>query len=296
MLMLFGQSKAGTWDFNPEYDGTEALQYKFQYQEDVEGKGYTMVQEKINTNNLSISKYMHGSGSSDYSNILMSEQKSTHGSNEYYVMNREGIWEKRYEYANSEINSSSQRNMAQSEETFAYSNGWYAAHPLKFDSLLMERTVGKSYQESVMMHHQIQYAQGYEGDLAVELNCTGPTNITKGKGLAMMKIDDHVVQGMVHIGQLVSSGSRLIQTGYNSTKSRDLKNPIINVDANYIGTFYIKKDMTVEIEKPKPEEYEGWLPCCFGGFSDMDKADLKPIHEDAVFDCTCTEADVSKAA
>jgi hypothetical protein len=120
----------------------------------------------------------------------------------------------------------------------------------------MERTVGKSYQESVMMHHQIQYAQGYEGDLAVELNCTGPTNITKGKGLAMMKIDDHVVQGMVHIGQLVSSGSRLIQTGYNSTKSRDLKNPIINVDANYIGTFYIKKDMTVEIEKPKPEEYE----------------------------------------
>lgn len=297
MLILCSPSWAGINDYNPAFEGTrEVFKYTYENEDDVEGEGYMMVRENVNTNNLSLLEYMHASGAIDYEDLLSSRQKTTHTSDSYYIMGKDGSYVKNSKGANSEITYTVHKDLVQSPYAIAFGTGWYTARPVIYDSLLKEKTVAKSYQESAMMHHQLEYARGYEGSVDVNLNCTGPTADAEGTGLIKMKIDDYVSQGMVHIGQLVSDPSRNYKSGYNSSIVHSWKNPIINEDANYIGTFYIKKDMEVKIKKPKPTEYEDWLPCCFGGISDMDEADRKAISEESLFDCSCAETTISKPA
>jgi len=307
LLLSAGLSWAGSNDYNPEYEGSrEAFKYTYEYQDDVEGDGYMMVRSNVNTNNLSLLEYMHGSGTIDYADLLSSKQKTTHTSDNYYTITKYGTFEKRSKGANSEITYTIQKDMVQSPQVFAFGTGWYAARPIVYDSLLKEKTVAKSYQEAIMMHHQLEYARGYKGDISVNLNCTGSTAEARGKGSVSMKVEDFVTQGTVHIGQLLTdtmksatptkskskSGSTVWKTA-DGMKRQAWKRPIIEVDADYVGNFHIMKNMKIEVEKSKPMEYSDWLPCCFGGYFDMDDVDRKPIAEDGIFDCSCRNQSIS---
>jgi len=81
LLIFMGSSWAGTWDFNPNQ---EAVKYKSDVTDDVTGTGYIMEYKKVNTNNLSMLEYSHGSGNMDFADILYSEQKTTHASSYLY--------------------------------------------------------------------------------------------------------------------------------------------------------------------------------------------------------------------
>jgi len=50
---------AGLYDLNP---GMEAVKYKHEMTDDVAGQGYVMEYKRVNTNNLSLFEYSHGSG------------------------------------------------------------------------------------------------------------------------------------------------------------------------------------------------------------------------------------------
>ncbi|OPY52304.1 MAG: hypothetical protein A4E48_01185 [Methanosaeta sp. PtaU1.Bin060] len=283
-------SWAGTYDYNPVYgDVINISKCTFEYEDNVAGEGYMMVRKMVNTNNLSLMQFMHGSGTQDYADMLSSRQKTTHPSDDYYYINEGEESENQWKGANSEIDYAIQNRLVQAPYAFAAGTKWFAVHPVTYDSLLKEKTVAKSYQEAAMMQHQLDYARGYEGDLAVNMNCTAPTDEAKGMGLISMSIDSYVMSGMVHIGELVSDASKHYQGGYNNTKVHALKGPIIRVDENYVGNFHIKKEMEVKTEKPISEEYDDWLTCCFGGFSDMNDADRKFIKDESIFDCTCKE-------
>jgi hypothetical protein len=158
---------------------------------------------------------------------------------------------------------------------------------------LKEKTVAKSYQEAIMMHHQLEYAHAYKGDVAVNLNCTGPTYEAKGKGSASMKIEDFVTQGTVHIGQLLTDTKKATTKNKGGMKFQAWKKPIIEVDADYVGNFHIMKSMKIEVEKSKSYDEEDWLPCCFGGYFDMHEVDRKAIGEEGIFDCTCRNTSIS---
>lgn len=59
--------------------GREAIKYKHEMTDDVTGQGFAVEYKSINTNNLSLLEYYHGSGSVDMADILNSEQKTTSG-------------------------------------------------------------------------------------------------------------------------------------------------------------------------------------------------------------------------
>jgi hypothetical protein len=286
MLILTGLSLADTYDFNPVYEGRTAVKYTYVYDDDVEGDGYMMVRADVNTNNLSLLEYMHGSGSIDYAHVLESKQKTAHKDSSYYTITEDGGFLKKYKYADSEINFTIQKDLVQSPHIFAFGTGWYAARPITYDSLLKEKTVAKSYQEGVMLHHQLEYARGYVGDIAVDLNCTGPSYKVKGKGLASMKIEDYVTQGTVHVGMLFTDTLK----GSNNFKTQNWRAPIIDIDTDYVGDFHIQKNLKIEIEKSWGKDYSDWLPCCFDGWGDMDEVMTLPIAEAGIFDCTCSKA------
>ncbi len=101
LLVLFtGLSWAGTYDFNP---GQEAVGHKHEMTDDVTGQGYVMEYKKINTNNLSLLEYFHGSGSMDLADVLNSEQKTASHTGTYYYLDYNGQWVKSWKGCNSAI-------------------------------------------------------------------------------------------------------------------------------------------------------------------------------------------------
>ena len=298
LLLITGISWAGEFDYNP---GQEAIKYKHEMTDDVTGEGYVKEYKRINTNNLSLFQYSHGSGTIDQADILNSEQKTTH-SNSYWIYN----WEKSGGYnfrekpsgANSVISYTRQYDNIQSPTRFAWGTGYYAANPIGINSLLKDKTVGKSYQEAASMHRQIEYAHAVHGDIAVDINCTGATVDADGKGTLNMRIDDDVTQGTLHVGELVSNPKLLKFTQSGATPFGHIaaiKDPIIEVDNDYIGNFQVQKTMKLEITKSKSSWAEDWLPCCHGGFFDMlsYKFDKQYAGQKGIFDCTCRNTSIS---
>lgn len=298
LLFVLGSSYAGPWDLNP---GKTALKHTHHSEGDVTGEGFVMVYQNINTNNLSAVEYMHGSGSFDVADIIDSQQKTTHDYNYYYYQTLSTgkivpEWKQQWTGANSVIKLTRQSDMTQSPMTFAYGTGWYASHPITYNSLLKDRTVAKSYQEGSMMLHQLEYARGFVGDMAVELNCTGPTETKDGYGLANMKLEDKVIQGTVHVAELLTnpqtykSGGKKLST---SSKALGVKGALIEIDENYIGNFDIQRNMKLEVTKSRAVTMEDWLPCCMGGFFDVPDYSKANKGQIGIFDCTCRNTSIS---
>ena len=213
LLVFIGLAWAGQFDFNPDQI---PVKYKNDVSSDVTGEGYFKEYKRVNTNNLSMLEYAHGSGTLDFADILSSEQKSSSASTVYYYGDRkfkdasgqestiEGDWTSGKYGPSSVVSYTRQYDNIQSPIGFGYGTGWYATHPVGFNSLLKDKNEAKSYQEGASMHRQVEYAHALKGDIAVDINCTAPTATVEGKGTLSMKIDDDVTQGSLHIGELLN--------------------------------------------------------------------------------------------
>lgn len=293
-MMFIGIAWAGTFDFNPGQVGTR---YKSEIQGDVTGNGYVVDYQKVNTNNLSIMEYSHGSGALDFADLLSSEQKTTtdQTSYSYWILDNNGLWQKKATGGNSVISYTKQYDNVQAPTTFAYGTGWYAAHPIQYNSLLKDKNDAKSYQEGISLQRQVEYARGLKGDIAVDLNCTGATYTADGKGIASMKINDKIIQGTMHIGTLLTNTLKTSK-GLNIPMSiQGVKEPIVWTDSDYIGDFEVQKTIKFEITKSKSTDGIDWLPCCMGGFLDVPSYDIKRERagQAGIFDCTCRNTSIS---
>lgn len=269
-----------------------------EFQQDVSGEGYVMVYQYVNTNNLSFKNYMHGSGTMDSATIINSQQKAAKSVDfmpeKLKSKTDAGKWVDVYQTGrivtnknyDSVIGFTEQNEMVQSPEGFAYGTGYYAANPIQYNSLLKERTDARNYQAGAQMLHQIEYARGFRKDIGVTLNCTGPIVKAKGAGITEMKIEEDVTAGTVHVGAMLSQLDKM-QKGLKTNGG--VKNPLILIDENYVGSFKIKKSMKINAVKSEIKEISDWLPCCFGGYFDMSDYERKLLSEEGIFDCTCRE-------
>ncbi|HII06991.1 MAG TPA: hypothetical protein HA349_06665 [Methanotrichaceae archaeon] len=271
LLFMGGPSLAAN---NPE---GYFVENEHRFAQDVSGEGYAMVYQKVNTETLQLQNYMHGSGSMDSATLINSSQAEK----SYYKFDPDTG---RYASSKTKVKQGTisfveQNEMDYAPQSFAYGTGYYAKNPVVFDSKLKEKTCGKSYQEGVSMHHQIEYAQGFGKDIRVNLECIESNEEgVKGHGLAEMGIEETVIEGTVHVGELLT----------NPEGSRGWKDPLIEIDENYVGTFAIKKNMKLCAEKSKPKAPKDWLSCCVGGYGEMEDDD-KIWGEEEIFDCTCRD-------
>jgi len=67
------------------------------------------------------------------------------------------------------------------------------------------------------------------------------------------------------------------------------KDPDALVDEYYRGTFTISKKMEIGLESSLTQNEDEWLPCCSGGWNDMNYKDKEsfPVDANRVFNCTC---------
>lgn len=302
LLMITSSSWANTWDMNPDQ---KAIKHRNDVTSDVTGTGYTMQYLKVNTNNLSMLEYSHGSGNMDFADILYDEQKTTELSNKiYWIDYNTGEFKSGYVGPSSAITYTKQYDNVQSPISFPYGTGWYAAHPVTYNSLLKDKNDAKSYQEAASMQRQVEYAHALKGDIAVDINCSANTATTSGKGSLSMKIDDEVIQGTLHISELAEQTNfykplNRKGTTYlplkNGNNLKGLKDPIIDIESDYVGDFHVKQTMKLDITKSAPTWGEDWLPCCSGGFFDVPSRffDQERGSQKGIFDCTCRNTSIS---
>jgi hypothetical protein len=272
----------------------------FNLEQDVQGNGYFMTYMYAKSGNIVMKNYAHGSGSIDNEAILTYQQlnKQNHPLNNDYNDFNQNCIQFKEDVA-----------MVYAPMRIAVGNGYYAANPLDYSSLLKEKTWVKNYRAGTSMHHQVEYAHALDKEL--EINAKEKFNYTydpvwEGVGYTQMKINEDVTDGKTHIGVLQSDidyagklGSDGKKPLYDFTSLKGLgpgllssawKSPAIEIDEDYGGTYHIEKNMSLDVPYYKKTSSDEWLPCCFGGYLTMPASyigDAKLKSAKGVFDCTC---------
>ncbi|MGB9902457.1 hypothetical protein [Methanothrix sp.] len=267
----------------------------FNFEQDVQGSGYFMTYRYAKAGALAFKDYVHGSGSIDNEFVMFTQEldKNTHPIDADWVDENVSC-----------ISVKEDNVMVYSPYQFAIGAGYYAVNPLVFDSLLKEKTWIKNYRAGTSMHHEVEYAHGIDKELEVlakEKYFHQYDPVYEGVGYTQMKInDEHVDNGKVHVGVLQASSDYTASatapaypgTALTSSALSDIrayKNPAIEIDEDYFGTYDITKNMTLNVPYKLTQKSEDWLPCCSGGWADIPPGLRNGFGSSAegIFDCSC---------
>ena len=281
----------------------------FNFEQSVQGNGYHMSYIYAKAGGTAMKNYAHGSGSLDSEATLTWQHvtEKTHNAYSDYFDHYQDCIQFKEDVA-----------MVYAPMRIAVGTGYYAANPLDYSSLLKERTEAKNYFAGTYMIHEIEYAHAIDKELDLvvkdKINYTYDPELL-AVGYTQMRVYEDVTDGKVHIGVLQANDNIIGQfspcrqcpenkspnTDYGgllSSLSDDLswkgkiwRDPAIEIDEDYWGTYHIEKNMTLEVPYKVTCKSDDWLPCCFSGFEDMTPYDKKAFKSaTGVFDCTCFKA------
>lgn len=208
-------------------------------------------------------------------------------------------------YNNSSINFVSQSNIAQAPTSMSVGNGYYSAHPISYGGAIGSQTWIKNQRSSTLVQQDISYAHGVDSQINVMAtdnshSLEGPRGSkSSSSSTTHMKIDEDVTNGSVHIGVLQGSYNSGLRNDAvdktNSGKDSSLeawKNPALEIDEDYIGTYHIHKNMTISTSHIQNQRNDSWLDILSGGYLNIILPGLISNDPDRVFNCKV--ADPSK--
>lgn len=249
-----------------------STRYICHLEQDVQGNGFFKTYAKADVTNLSLSNIAHGSGSFDHESNLDS---------------RSGT---KYDDTNGNYSMLTDRGTTLIESTdFAYAPvnmqmGAYS-QPISFQSKGSEETRVKNYNSGISMNARFSYADTLSKNLSGELYWKRTDN-RDTSDVSQSTLDDEsriklnfeaAFSGNGHVGVLDSK--------------RGLKDTEVLIDEDYRGTYYLTKNMSHSETYTLKQLSDDWLPCCSGGFSDMNILDKRPFKSaTGIFDCTCFAA------
>jgi len=299
MPTKFPPAKEMGWPATPTYpNGYQESNRTFDFEQSVQGNGYFVTYLYAKAGNVAVKNYAHGSGSlnSEATLTYQNLDRSTHNLQSDYN-----------DFAQDCIQFKEDVSMVYAPMRIAVGTGYYAANPLDYSSLLKEKTWVKNYLAGTSMHHEVEYAHALDKELEIvakdKINMTWDPEL-ESVGYTQMKLVEDVTDGKAHIGVLQANENFLAGWAENnpgaSSGSIDLvakksawKNPSIEIDEDYWGTYHIEKNMTLEVPYHLKMAGEDWLPCCFGGYLTIPATymgDSKLKGAKGVFDCTCFKA------
>lgn len=238
----------------------------FSIDQDVQGNGFSNCYLNASALNLSLNSREHGSGSYDYESVLKVEDGA------------------KYDDIKEDYKSSSERAISFSEDAdFSYApTGLNLGRSIRFggfQSLGSERTCLKNYGSNVSMSAAFDSASTLSKNLSSSLiwKSTGGTDIFHSTQERHARANLNVVaafSGRGHIGAVAAED--------------DQHKADILVDEDYAGVYQMAKNMTHDISYKLNAEADNWLPCCSGGFKDMNPLEARAFKSaKGVFDCTC---------
>lgn len=198
------------------------------------------------------------------------------------------------------IQLSESRNISQAPAVMSIGNGYYSSRPISYDSTIGSETWIKDASAAASMNHEVSYAHGIDGK--IELSAKSGSYYqddhyqddyyTQNISSIQMKIDEDVTEGMVHIGVLQGDGDSAngVAAGEGSGLMADAwKNPSLEMEENYIGTYHIKKNMTIATSHNDALKGNYWLDCC-GGYFNTEQYPIQSVSADDVFNYRFVDA------
>jgi hypothetical protein len=303
LVALMGLSTA--YDYSKFYKGNEKIETNttFSFEQSVQGNGFFVTYMYAKQGNLAFKNYAHGSGSIDNSAILTTQRvnKTDHPV--------DVDWN---DFVQNCIQFKEDNSMVYAPMRIAVGNGFYAANPIDYSSLLKEQTYVKNYAAATSIKHEIEYAHAIdkEIDLAAKEYWNHKYDPTfEGQATTQFHVLEDVTDGKIHFGVLQGSQPNVgvlggsggisdpinLNTVFLTTTGKDgyaWKHPAIEVDEDYWGTYHVEKKINLTVPYSKVETADDWLPCCTGGWDTMRYRDQKGFGASTkgIFDCTCYKA------
>lgn len=264
-------------------DIDEDTKYIYNMDQSVQGNGFFNSYQDLTASELSLTALDHGSG-------------KYRGESEYHVQNQ-AIYVDIIDYDFSDL------------QTLKFNRSTdYAYAPTNFDFGRSFRAAAfqSKGQEGVCIKN---YAFGDRSNIkGISMNALFrdldvlSSNTSAGLSFIRTSVEDDDNYDLVSFN---SSGSIMLNLesafagrghigvlgALNATGRRHIGVPDIEIDEDYIGKFSLSKKMSQAFIHNWNRDYDEWLPCCSGGFADMNYVDKK-IWKSAtgVFDCTCFKA------
>lgn len=240
-----------------------------------------------NYNGVEAKDYSHGSGSIDTESLLSAESSNrTEGAAEDAELMD-------YKEALSCIQMTEDAKLTYHPAIMGIGYGFYAVHPITFSSLLKEETWIKNRGGASSMQNQIEYAHALDKQLEFLVR---DFVYEEDPSITMMNISQNITNGKAHIG-ILQGDPDAMEESVISPDTEEIESiafaksawrrPLVYVDEDYSGTMHIDKRMNLTSAINNIWEDDDWLPCCSGGYGDMNKLDQKGHSADGVFDCSC---------
>jgi len=274
---------------------------------------YALMPDVIGTegrlfNGVELKKKGHGSGTINTESLFSGESTYTNTSHffdtdegeEIEILERRGeieVFEEYEEEATSVVALKEDGKMTYNPTIMAMGAKYYALHPITFKSLLNDETSVRNRDGFNSLNHMIEDAHGLDIALDAQSDATNTT----------INVDENLIDGKAHFGALQLAGIPRDEEAEEDTEEeaegdapilglamKAWHKPLAEVDADYIGTYHIKNNMTLTTSSDEKEFEDSWLPCCFGGYLDMPLNYQKGAmgfgsNVKAIFDCSCAK-------
>ena len=190
-------------------------------------------------------------------------------------------------YNNSSISFIGQNKITSAPVDLSVGSGYYSSHPIAVGTGIGSRTELANANSAASMSHEVGSAQEISGQTEYSASSSSIQGEYENINFATthMQIDETVTSGKVHIGVL--SGEVFAGKSGNSgvyPTSSAWKNPAIEIEEEYIGSYHISKNFAINNSYSKKSFADGWPSCC-GGSYNIYIPDPVLLSADDVFNC-----------
>jgi opacity protein-like surface antigen len=185
-------------------------------------------------------------------------------------------------YNNSSICFAGQNDIVSTPVDLTAGSGYYSSHPIAIGPGIGSRTQLGNGNSATSMSHEVRSARKISGRTEYAVTASSSQGDFESTSFATthMQIDETVTSGRVHIGVLSGSDDSRGSSGNGMMNA--WKDPAIEIEEEYIGTYHITENFTINNSYGRKNRADGWLDCCGEGF-DIHLPEPAFISADDVF-------------
>jgi hypothetical protein len=177
-------------------------------------------------------------------------------------------------YNNSSISFTGQNTVISAPVDLSAGSGYYSSHPITVGAQIGSRTELFNANSATSMIHEVGNAKEVSGKREYAVSSTSSQGEYESINFdtTQMQIDETVISGKVLVGVL------------SGNDGSAWKNPDIEIEEEYIGTYHIAKIFAINNSYSKNSFADGWLNCC-GARYDIYPTKTVLLSADEVFNC-----------
>jgi hypothetical protein len=171
--------------------------------------------------------------------------------------------------------------ISQAPKIIGIGKGYYADHPINYNSQFGKQTWLKNRANGASMNNEVASAHNLSQTLemsARDIQQRDEWGMSGYSGI-QMKVSEDVQDGRISIGVLQggTSGAGM------PPSATALRNPTLEIDEDYIGTFHIEKNISIQEPVRQIWQNYSWLPCCTWNRFDIPESERKHLSAERIF-------------